>query len=400
MQEHSHHPFYCPLPESYLIHREFPDDYQMSEDTGDIEKQCSCCQEFLSVDTEFWYAHSSNPSGLQKYCKACSHDSSRRNAKNVEPKTSLREKKRAINISERDVELVDLIGRYALEGKTLVALSSDTGISYDKIKRVSQDIGHVHPRGIDQLELRFRFERGTELEEYVKHLALTGFGLYRAAAVLGIDKSSLEQFARLRKIKFDPILIKSAIRCAKEGLTLRDLAIQKNMTYSCIKMRLARAGYKHPYGIELTKNRILWQTGLEFDDEIKRMIAEGRSRNEIAIHFKIDNATLRKYALEKNITFNVSKPIPRNFNNIISAIKKRQKKRKDLVWIKFNNDRLYLEQWSRKSGIKRGTIQKRLNLGFSVDEALTTPIRSRRGFSTLNSLKTSVSSKSASSHEQ
>ncbi|MDO8728373.1 MAG: hypothetical protein Q7K26_00610 [bacterium] len=329
---------------------------------------------FWSADTEFWYAHVNNESGLQTHCKACSHEASYCNTR--ESKTGRAEKSK----------IIDLIERYSSEGKSLVELANNTGFKYESIRYVTRLIGHTHPKGIDQLELRYRFEQQIELEEYVRELALTGHGLYRAAEVIGTDKTSLEQFAKDRKIRFDPTLIKSAIRCAAQGLTLHDLATQKNLNYSSVKMRLTRCGYKHPYGIELTKNRILWKSGLVFDVELMKMIADGKSRNEIAIHFRIDNATLQKYANAKQITFNVVKPIPKNFDNIIRAIKKRQKKRKDLVWIKHNNERLYLEQWSKRTGIQRATIQKRLNLGFSTDEALTAPINSRRGFSSLNAL--------------
>jgi len=373
--------YWCPLPESYFINREFSQDYEISIDTGDLERKCPKCLEFFPADTEFWYAHVHYKSGLQNCCKACSHESGQRGSETTQ----------SIHINRRPIPnksgLITLIERYATEGKSLVEMSNETGINYQSIRYASRLIGHKHPRGISQLELRLRSKHQIELEDYVRGLALKGFGLYRAAEEIGVEKTTLERFSKDRKIRFDPTLIKSANRCAKQGLTLRELSIQKNLNYSSVKMRLTRCGYKHPYGIELTKNKLLWQSGLIFDDELKKLILAGKSRNEIAIQFKIDNATLQKYADLKQITFNTAKPIPKNFDNIILALKKRQKKRKDLVWIKHNNERLYLAQWAQKTGIQRSTILKRLDLGFSIAEALSAPINSRRGFSSLNVLQ-------------
>jgi hypothetical protein len=57
-----------------------------------------------------------------------------------------------------------------------------------------------------------------------------------------------------------------------------------------------------------------------------------------------------------------------------------QNNRSNTRWIEFNGERLSLTMWARRTGLSRDTIRGRLDrLGWSVEKALTTPVRSRKG---------------------
>lgn len=63
------------------------------------------------------------------------------------------------------------------------------------------------------------------------------------------------------------------------------------------------------------------------------------------------------------------------------ATKKEQaNNRRSSRWVEFNGDRKTLMQWAECVGIHCSTIARRLDyLGWSIEEALTTPLRGRRG---------------------
>ena len=48
-------------------------------------------------------------------------------------------------------------------------------------------------------------------------------------------------------------------------------------------------------------------------------------------------------------------------------------------WVTLDDITLHLTEWSRVTGIKRGTLDRRLSHGWSPDEALTTPVGQPRG---------------------
>jgi hypothetical protein len=49
--------------------------------------------------------------------------------------------------------------------------------------------------------------------------------------------------------------------------------------------------------------------------------------------------------------------------------------RRNNVWLEHDGQRKTLSQWADGLGMKRMTLKRRLNLGWSVSDALTTPIR-------------------------
>lgn len=47
------------------------------------------------------------------------------------------------------------------------------------------------------------------------------------------------------------------------------------------------------------------------------------------------------------------------------------------VWIEYKGIRMCLADWAKKAGIKRATLAARLKSGWSIERALTTPLRSQ-----------------------
>lgn len=48
------------------------------------------------------------------------------------------------------------------------------------------------------------------------------------------------------------------------------------------------------------------------------------------------------------------------------------------VWVEFNGEKLSVADWARRLGMDRGTLANRLKAGWSIERALTTPIK-RKG---------------------
>jgi len=56
-----------------------------------------------------------------------------------------------------------------------------------------------------------------------------------------------------------------------------------------------------------------------------------------------------------------------------------QRNRRSNVVLEFQGESMCISAWAEKIGIKRKTLEKRLNChGFTVEEALTLPLRARR----------------------
>lgn len=104
------------------------------------------------------------------------------------------------------------------------------------------------------------------------------------------------------------------------------------------------------------------------------MISEGLSRNRCAKELGVDNKTLQDFADRNGLVFPIAKPVPRDFTNIIAALRSRTSDRDDLIWIEYEGQRKYLEQWAKETGIGRETLRTRLKLGWSVKDTLTTPV--------------------------
>lgn len=53
--------------------------------------------------------------------------------------------------------------------------------------------------------------------------------------------------------------------------------------------------------------------------------------------------------------------------------------RRNTVWLSHRGERLSIQQWSERTGIKRSTLERRLRRGWSVSEALEKPVNNTAG---------------------
>lgn len=165
---------------------------------------------------------------------------------------------------------------------------------------------------------------------------------------------------------------------ATKGLTLKRLAVDFRVNYSGLKGALRLRGYQHPVGIALVQAHIKHETGWNLPDYVSTMIAEGLSRNTIAHELEIDNKTLQAFADRCGLTFPAASPTPKDFTNIIAAIRLRTPDRTDLRFIEHDGQRRYIAEWSNVTGISRSTIIKRLQLGWAESDAVSIPVNSKR----------------------
>lgn len=158
---------------------------------------------------------------------------------------------------------------------------------------------------------------------------------------------------------------KTIVAIAKEfavrGRTLRDMAGELGLNYSSLKRALRLRGYQHPVGLGLVSCKLRAECNVSLDDYLTAMISKGESRNSIAKDLGVDNKTLQSYADRKGYNFPAVKPIPKDFTNIIAAIKRRKYKRSHAVNV------------GLKNGIAYATIKDRIALGWNIDEAVTIP---------------------------
>lgn len=165
---------------------------------------------------------------------------------------------------------------------------------------------------------------------------------------------------------------------AQKGLSLKYMAFELQVDYSSLKTALRARGYAHPVGINLVGTKIKHESGWELKEYIELLIAEGVSRNSIAKELEVDNKTLQAFADRNGMVFPISAPIPKNFTNIIAAIRRRMKDRRDLFFIEANGKRQYIAAWAKDSGVGGSTIKKRLALGWTAADAVSVPVGSRR----------------------
>ena len=165
---------------------------------------------------------------------------------------------------------------------------------------------------------------------------------------------------------------------AEQGKTLKVMATELNIDYRSLKHSLQMIGYEHPRGIELVGRRIFFETSLTLIDYIRLLTNEGLSRNAISGKLNVDNKTLQSFADREKIVFPVVPSRPKNLTNIVRALLKRVPDRQDLHWIEYHGERLYVAQWARRVGIPATTIRKRLQLGWSIEAALTKSIDKRK----------------------
>lgn len=59
------------------------------------------------------------------------------------------------------------------------------------------------------------------------------------------------------------------------------------------------------------------------------------------------------------------------------TMKKQQNNKRNNHFLTWNGETKTITEWSEATGIKKTTIKERLNLGWSVDKTLTTPVRQR-----------------------
>jgi hypothetical protein len=57
--------------------------------------------------------------------------------------------------------------------------------------------------------------------------------------------------------------------------------------------------------------------------------------------------------------------------------KEQMKNKTTTVWVEYDGNRMCLADWARKTGIGRCTLAARLKSGWSIEQALTTPLRRR-----------------------
>jgi hypothetical protein len=61
-----------------------------------------------------------------------------------------------------------------------------------------------------------------------------------------------------------------------------------------------------------------------------------------------------------------------------ATYKEQANNRRSNIILEFNGEKKTVAQWAREVGINKDNIYDRLRLGWSVEKALTTPVRKRR----------------------
>ncbi len=173
-------------------------------------------------------------------------------------------------------------------------------------------------------------------------------------------------------------LVQIAKSFAHQGKTLKQMAQELSLNYVSLKQALIQRGYQHPYGIELVGARIEAETSWVLTDYIKMMVKEGLVRQQIASDLGVDSMTVKAFCERNGIIIPPGRAIPRSFEKIIAAIRRRTASRSDLQWIEHNGEKRYLSQWAEITGIGVSTLKKRLKLGWTVSETLTTKVGKAR----------------------
>lgn len=148
------------------------------------------------------------------------------------------------------------------------------------------------------------------------------------------------------------------------GLSLRRMAVDMELNYSSLKRALRLRGYQHPLGMSLINCRCQSEMGVSLNDYLAAMISKGESRNSISKDLAVDNKTLQTYADKHGFVFPYVQPVPRDFTNIIAAIKRRKRKPQPLV------------EAGALKGISYTTVKKRVALGWNQHEILGIPVGS------------------------
>ncbi len=169
-------------------------------------------------------------------------------------------------------------------------------------------------------------------------------------------------------------LVSIAREYADAGLSLREMALSLSIGYSALKGALKRRNYRHPQGLELIEKRFTLENGMTLEAYIQLRISKQANRNLIAEETGIDPATLQKFADVRKLVFPKTCR-ERDYTNIISAIKRRTAERTDLVKIEYAGREWYLKELVDHYNINRSTFLRRRKLGWSIDEALRTPVR-------------------------
>jgi len=164
-------------------------------------------------------------------------------------------------------------------------------------------------------------------------------------------------------------LVVIAREFADAGRSLREMASSLTIGYSSLKRALKRRNYNHPQGIDLIQRRFLHENGMTLEAYLQLRISQQANRNLIAEETGIDSATLQKFADGREILFPKTSR-ERDYTNIIAAIRRRTRNRKDLLKIEHEGREWYLQELVDHYGICRSTFIRRRKLGWSVSDAL------------------------------
>ena len=165
-------------------------------------------------------------------------------------------------------------------------------------------------------------------------------------------------------------LIELAIDGANKGKSLKVIAEESGRVYSTLKHHLNTLGYSHPKGIELHKTRIQHDYNEPMLNVIQRLSNQKKGMADISSLLGIDPKTLKKFCSENNIKIIKQKTAPKNYQNIIKAIKSRVRERKNLVWIGDEDNKMYSSEVARKLGLSPATICKYNKQGLTLEQMM------------------------------
>lgn len=165
-------------------------------------------------------------------------------------------------------------------------------------------------------------------------------------------------------------LVDLAIDGANKGKSLKVLAEGLDISYSTFKHHLKASGYSHPKGIELHKIRIEYEYNKPMLHVIQELSNQKKGPVDISSLLGIDPKTIKKFCHENNIQLIRQKTAPKNYQNIIKAIKSRVRERKNLVWIGDEDNKMYLSEVARKLGLSPATICKYNKQGLTLDQMM------------------------------
>lgn len=194
---------YCPLPADLAgIQRLLliKSKYRICNVTGNLEKLCNSCSEFLPFSTVFFSDHPSSLSRLHKICLVCA---GKRSALKVSSSNFLRRFRNSRSVEQKLQNISNLVKRVRIYGDAGFSLKEIAAIEKRdliRFKRTLKKRRYHHPAPIQLIENRIVFSYSTTPHDLLTLLAANGYTAKNISTALKIDHGTIQKYADAHNI--------------------------------------------------------------------------------------------------------------------------------------------------------------------------------------------------------